>query len=80
MKAEQLKARGFIPHGISGEWNYIQGYKTITVILGRYESIEIYDQGRLQAAFPVNSIHQVDQVCFDNGIYFKTKTIENANH
>ena len=73
MTAQQLKERGFTPKGISGEWNLSKDYKTITVILGRYDSIEIYEYGRLQAAMPINSIFHVDEICYQHGIYFNIK-------
>ena len=66
VKAEELKERGFIPKGISGEWVLNKEYSTFIVILGRYESIEVYQDGNLRSAVPVNSIHHVDEVIYEN--------------
>ena len=54
VKAEELKERGFIPKGISGEWVLNKEYSTFIVTLGRYESIEVYQDGNLRSAVPVN--------------------------
>ena len=66
VKAEELKERGFTSKGISGEWILNKEYSTFIVILGRYESIEVYQDGNLRSAVPVNSIHQVDEVIYEN--------------
>ena len=70
MTAEQLKQRGFTPKGLGGEYLLTKDYKTIIVILGRYDSIEIYEYGRLQAAMPINSIYHVDEICYQHGIFY----------
>ena len=62
VKAKELEERGFIPKGVSGEWILNKEYSTFIVILGRYESIEVYKNGTMQSAFPVNSIHHVDEI------------------
>ncbi len=64
------KERGFNPRGIGGEYLFTKDYKTIIVILGRYDSIEIYEYGRLQAAMPINSIYNVDEICYQHGIFY----------
>ena len=66
VKPTELEERGFIPIGVSGEWILNKEYSTFIVILSRYESIEVYQDGNLRSAFPVNSIHQVDEVIYEN--------------
>ncbi len=66
VKAEELKERGFTSKGISGEWILNKEYSTFIVILGRYESIEVYKNGNMQSSFPVNSIHHIDEVIYEN--------------
>ena len=62
VKAQELKDRGFVSKGFSGEWILNKNYTTFIVILGKYESIEIYKHGTMQSAFPINSIHHIDEV------------------
>ena len=69
MTAQQLKQRGFTLK-VQGEYIISKEYKTIYVILGRYDSIEIYEYGRLQAAMPINSIYHVDEICYQHGIFY----------
>ena len=66
VKAKELEERGFIPKSVSGEWILNKEYTTFIVILGRYESIEVYQDGSLRSSFPVNSIHHIDEVIYEN--------------
>ena len=66
VKAQDLQDRGFTSKGFSGEWILNKDYTTFIVILGRYESIEVYRNGNMQSAFPINSIHHVDEVVYLN--------------
>ena len=66
VKAEELQERGFTPKGYSGEWILNKDYTMIIVILGKYESVEVYKHGTMQSAFPINSIHHVDEVVYLN--------------
>jgi len=76
MKAQELIDRGFIPKGLSGEYILSQDKTTIIVILGRYEQIEIYTDGCLQEAHPIDHVRHVDEICYIHGFKYKIPSNE----
>jgi len=77
---EELIKQGFTLYD-NGEY-LMQSYDEkidVWVIPGKYWSIEIYynvaGSSVLHATFPVSNIHEINTVCFDNGIIFKNETI-----
>ena len=74
---EQLIKQGFTLY-VNGEFLMQSEDKRVYVwvIPGKYWSIEIYynvsGTSVLNATFQVSSIHEINTVCLDNGIIFKT--------
>lgn len=72
---DDLLKRGFTPNGLSGEYTISKGYTTIIVILDRHEHIELYNDGRLVEAHPIDHVGHVDEVCYSHGFRYEIPKI-----